>query len=66
MNSVLLKKVLDPDRLPFPSPQITYDAQGRFSQLRYDFTSFRVDYDITWVGLTNVLDTYTQTVSDLP
>lgn len=64
MNRVRMKRQVSIDDLAIPSPVITRDLQGRVESLEFDYTSINVLYEVTWVGETNTIDTYTQTITD--
>ena len=66
MQTVVIKTKVRVHDLPWPAATLSFDGLGRLSQARYDFQSVRVAYDVTWVGDTNDLETYTETVTDLP
>lgn len=59
-----IKKQVAIDDMLFPTPQRSFDGLGRLQQTIFEYPSIVVTYDISWVGDTNTLDTYTQTVVD--
>jgi len=64
MAQVRLTKNVDIKNLPFTNPVITRDEINRVIKNEYIYTSINITYDITWEGLTNLLNTYTQTIED--
>ncbi len=47
-----------------PEPDVTRDGQDRLTQLVWDYDTLRVTVDLTYVGLTVEIDTYTRTIED--
>lgn len=64
MQIIAAKKVINVDQLPFPGFTKTLDTSGRVTQLVFVYKSVTAQYDATWIGETNTLDTYTQTITD--
>ena len=64
MQRIRIRKDVEIKNLPWVPPQITLDALGRVSLLRYDYQNVRVEYTVTWQGETNILDTYTRQIFD--
>lgn len=64
-TAVRIRSDVQAEHLHPTSRTLTKDGQGRLTQLRFNFLSFRIDYDVTWNGSAIEITTMTKTVTDL-